>query len=83
MSNADGVRQDLLGRELKVGDWVATVKHGLILGTIIKFTPKQVRIEYAVKTKYGSFTSTVLNLSTNTIKVDGPDLTMHLLRRGY
>jgi hypothetical protein len=43
---------DIFGQELAIGDIVAfnpPYYKGLIIGTIVKFTPKQVKIEY-----YGS-----------------------------
>ena len=41
--------KDFLGNELSVGDKVITIipnYRGLVLATVIKFTPKKVRVSY-------------------------------------
>jgi hypothetical protein len=72
--------KDIIGRELAIGDIVACERaeyRGLILATIIKFTPKMVRVEY----KLGKETESMLRGPDDLVKMEGPDLTLHLLKK--
>lgn len=65
--------RDILGRVLNVGDYVAFPDSNIMkLGKIVKLNPKMIKIEG----RWG-----VNKYSKDTVKVDGPDLTMYLLKR--
>lgn len=68
------IHTDILGRELLLGDCVAysAGSRSLRLGLVDKLHPKMIR----VKTKG----STSNQYPKETIKVDGPDVTMYILR---
>jgi hypothetical protein len=73
--------KDFIGRELKEGDFVAATRPNykdLVLGRIVAFTPKRVRVEY--KLHYGDRMDTHLYHSSDLVKLDGPHLTMKLLK---
>lgn len=73
--------RDFVGIELAEGDFVAAVRpsyRDLVLGRIVSFTPKRVRVEY--KLHYGSNMNTHLYSSQDLVKLEGPHLTMKLLK---
>ena len=75
--------EDFLKRPLAVGDSVIFITKGYrdyTLGRIDSFTPKKVR----VITGYCKFHNTpefILQDPEQLVKVDGPDLTMYLLKK--
>jgi hypothetical protein len=79
--------QDIIGREVAVGDIVAFKLPGggrdLDLGTIIKIAKKTLRVEYHYKNSWtGQMQSnTTLVNPSNVVKLEGPDLTLHLLKK--
>lgn len=74
--------KDLLGRKLEVGDSVIFIRphyRELVLGRIDSFTAQKVR----VLTGLGSWNNkpnTLLQAPTQLAKVDGPALTMYLVK---
>ena len=73
--------RDFLNRELALDDYVifnGAYNGGMKLGKIIRFTPKNVRVEHPGWK--GHMTST-LRPSTQCVRVEGPDLTFFLLSR--
>jgi hypothetical protein len=78
--------QDIIGREIAVGDIVAFKLPGgrdLDLGTIIKIAKKTVRVEFHYKNHWSGKMeiSTSLVNPANVVKLEGPDLTLHLLKK--
>jgi hypothetical protein len=79
--------QDIIGRELATGDIVAFKLPGggkdLDLGTIVKIAKKTVRVEYHYASLYSGQmkSATTLVNPSNVVKLEGPDLTLHLLRK--
>lgn len=71
------VHKDLLGRVLEVGNYVAyPVSNSMKLGKIDKLNQKMVRV-----TTGKEWRSTVNKYPFDTVKLDGPDLTMYLLKK--
>lgn len=69
--------RDILGRVLAVGDYVAyPVSNGLRLGKLDKLNQKMVRV-----TTGREWRSTVNKYPVDTVKLDGPDLVMYLLKK--
>ena len=76
-----GKMKDFLMRELALDDYVifkSPYGANLKLGKIIKFTPRQIRVEYPGWR--GEMTSSV-RYSKEVVKVEGPDLTFFLLSK--
>lgn len=74
--------KDFLGIDIAEGDFVIATRLGyrqLILGRIIKLTAKKVRIEYKVSYKTLD-TRKHLYDPGDLVKVQGPQLTMKLLK---
>lgn len=76
--------QDIIGRDLAVGDIVAfKFPYGkdLGVGTVIKIAKKTVRIEYR-GTNWRGVDETMDSLAkpSNVVKLEGPDLTLYLLK---
>ncbi len=74
--------KDFLNRDLALDDFVVfsgSYGDGMKLGKIIKFTPKNIKIEHPTR-RPGTMTTT-LRASNQCVKVDGPDLTFFLLSR--
>ena len=71
--------KDLLGREVKVDDYVAFTHHNsLYVGQVIKVTPKQVRV---VPVGHGYWrTEGMLKYTSQCCLVGGPELTYHILK---
>jgi hypothetical protein len=66
---------DLLGRQLAVGDYIAYPDgNSLRLGTVDKLNPKMVRVRGLKRTW------NVNKYASDTVKLDGPDLVMYLLK---
>jgi hypothetical protein len=78
--------KDFLGRDLAIGDSVIVMapnyRH-FVLARVIAFTPKQVRVSFLNTWNYGKegFYTELLQYGEQLTKVDGPDLTMYLLRK--
>lgn len=77
--------KDFLGRDLELGDSVIIMAPGyrhFVLARVIKFTPKQVRVSFLNNWNFGSpgYYTELLQYASQLTKVDGPDLTMYLLR---
>lgn len=73
--------RDFLNRPITIGDYVVfpgAYNGGMKLGKIIKFTPKNIRVEHPGWR--GSMTST-LRAPGQCVKVEGPDLTFFLLSK--
>ena len=73
--------KDFLNRALVLDDYVvfpSAYNGGMKLGKIIKFTPKNVKIEHPGWN--GKMTST-LRPADQCVKVEGPDLTFFLLSK--
>ena len=73
--------KDLLGREVKVDDYVAFTHHNsLYVGQVIKVTPKQVRVVPTGSRYHG--TDGYLKYTSQCCLVGGPELTYHILKHG-
>ena len=69
--------RDILGRVLAVGDYVAYPdSNGLRLGKLDKLNQKMVRVATGK-----AWRSTVNKYPIDTVKLDGPDLVMYLLKK--
>ncbi len=69
--------KDILGRVLAVGDYVAYPdSNGLRLGKLDKLNQKMVRVVTGRQWR-----STVNKYPIDTVKLDGPDLVMYLLKK--
>jgi len=71
--------KDLIGRELAINDYVALMLPGyrsLIVGRIVKFTPKKVRVAYTYQRRNEDSAIDPCEL----VKLDGPDFTTYLLK---
>lgn len=80
------MKSDFIGRELEIGDSVIVIapnyRH-FVLARIIQFTPKQVRVSFMNTWNYGGegrYTE-LLQSPQQLTKVDGPDLTMYLVKK--
>lgn len=77
--------QDFLKREIAINDSVITIIPGyrnLVLGRVIRISPKTVRVQYSVP--FGYRKGEVKEVSrdpADVVKVDGPELTMYLLTK--
>lgn len=74
--------KDFLGIELVEGDFVAAIRpryKELVLGRVVKLTPKKIRFEY--KLHYGENNmDTHLCNPSDVVKLEGPHLTIKLLK---
>ena len=69
--------RDILGRVIEVGNMVAYPDSNMLkIGKVDKLNAKMIRI-----TTGKEWRTTVLKYSKDTVKVDGPVLTMFLLKR--
>jgi hypothetical protein len=72
---------DLLGREVKIDDYVGFVHHNsMYVGKIIKITPKQVRV-VPIGTQYRQ-SDGYLKYTSQCVLVGGAELTFHILKNG-
>lgn len=74
--------KDFLGRPLELDDSVIFITPGYrdyTLGRVIKFTAQKVRVAYQ-RHKNSDSVSDIIQHSSQLIKVDGPELTMFLLK---
>lgn len=73
--------KDFMGFELNVDDWVVAILphyRELVLGRVVKLTPKKVRVEYQLNKSPQDH----LYDPTSLVKVDGSHLTIKLLKGG-
>lgn len=80
------IMEDLIGRPLNVGDIVAARIAGtneLKLATVMKLAKKQIKVEYADPHNWRSRNGRREGYVAphNTAKLEGPDLTLFLLRK--
>jgi hypothetical protein len=69
--------KDILGRVLAVGDYVAYAEsNAMRLGRIDKLNPKMVRV-----TTGRGWNPNINKYPIDTVKLDGPDLVMYLLKK--
>ena len=81
MAKEEIVHKDRLGRELKVGDCVAYPSgNSLIIGVIKKINPKMVGV--SALGKKNSWGSAKNKYPMDCVRLDGPEVTMYLLRGG-
>jgi hypothetical protein len=67
---------DKLGRELNMGDCVVYPQSNtMIIGTVIKFTPKMITVKGV-----GIYRWETRKYSSDVIKIDGPEVTMYLIK---
>jgi len=72
------VHLDRIGRTLSVGDCVAYPSSNvLLIGIITKLNQKMINVK-----RLGSLTYVDRKYGSDTIKVDGPEITMYLLKFG-
>lgn len=70
------VHRDKLGRELALGDIVATCNHNsLTIARITKFNPKMLNL-----TSIEQYAHVNLKYPVDTVKLDGPEVVMWLLK---
>lgn len=71
--------KDKLGRILKVGDCVCyPARNSLEFGKVIKLNAKMIGIAELPASKYGSYYSN--KYPNDTVLVDGPEVTMYLIK---
>jgi len=73
--------KDFFGKDLSVGDFVVIMKPNyreLVLGQIIKFSPKQVRVKWGEE-KWDQ----VSQFPSQVVKIDPNDATMYFLKKTY
>lgn len=77
--------QDFLKREIAIDDSVIMIIPGyrnLVLGRVIRISPKTVRVQYSVPFGYRKGeVKEVSRAPEDVVKVDGPELTMYLLMK--
>jgi hypothetical protein len=75
------LHNDLLGRDVVEGDAVAfTHQNSLMVGKVVKITPKQVRVIPLMTTEYRR-ESGYLKYTNQCVLIGGPDLTMWILKQ--
>lgn len=73
--------RDILGRVLAVGDYVAYPDSNMMkLGKIEKLNPKMIKIQHGRSNRYLT-TWSVNKYPKDTVKLEGPDLVMYLLKK--
>ena len=80
------IYKDFLNRELAIDDYVVfpAPYGGMKLGKIVKFTPKQIRVEWSYKDYRGNIgQDSAPRYASQCVRVEGPDLTMYLLSGEY
>lgn len=80
------VHKDFLKRELAIDDYVvfpAPRGDGMKLGKIVKFTPKQIRVEWTYKWRDEVHSQSAPRYANQCVRVEGPDLTFYLLSGEY
>jgi hypothetical protein len=70
------IHHDLLGTQIKMGDYVAfSVGRDMCVGTVTKMHNKMIGVTPLGKAYYNNF------YSKNVVIVDGPKVTMYLLKK--
>jgi len=75
------MQKDFLNRDLELDDYVVfpgAYNGGMKLGKIIKFTPKNGKVEHP---GWRGAMTTTLRAANQCVKVEGPDLTFFLLSK--
>jgi hypothetical protein len=73
--------RDKLGRLLAVGDAVCYPDHNSLgLGTVKKLNPKMVKVFEAGRTSSSWYTGSN-KYPSDLVKIDGPEVTMYLLKK--
>lgn len=81
MAKEEIIHKDRLGRELNVGDCVAyPAGNTLVIGVIKKINPKMVGVSALGKAR--TWGSAKNKYPMDCVKLDGPEVTMYLLRGG-
>ena len=76
--------QDLLGRALSVGDCVVYPQaNALHIGTVIKLTPKMVKVKKVKVSPSRWYTGEANKYPSDLVKVEGPEVTMFLLKNSH
>ena len=72
------IHKDMLGRKLKVGDFVAYPRRNTqCIGQLVKMNPKMPRVQQISNKVYGR----EANIYTNDmVLLDGPDVTFYILK---
>lgn len=77
------VHLDILGRPVEVGDFVAVSRSNkLEVSQIIKLMPKMIKVKIVGKSKSWSWKGEENVYSSEAVKIEGPDLTVYLLKQG-
>ena len=75
------VHLDKLGREIEVGSCVAVAHHNsLAVATVVKLTPKMVRIKIANITSNSWYQGHHNKYGDQMVVIEGPSVTMYLLK---
>lgn len=70
---------DKLGRELNMGDCVVYPQsNSMMIGTVIKFTPKMITVKTIGSGGWRGYESR--KYSSDVIKIEGPEVTMYLIK---
>ena len=70
---------DKLGRELNMGDCVVYPQsNSMMIGTVIKFTPKMITVKTVGTTGWRGWETR--KYSSDVIKIEGPEVTMYLIK---
>jgi hypothetical protein len=75
------IHLDKLGREIEVGSCVAVAHHNsLAVATVVKLTPKMVRIKIANITSNSWYQGHHNKYGDQMVVIEGPSVTMYLLK---
>ena len=78
MSKVVHKHPDKLGRALNMGDCVVYPhSNNMLIGTVVKFTPKMITVK-TVGTGWRGYEAR--KYSEDVIKIEGPEVTMYLLK---
>jgi hypothetical protein len=70
---------DKLGRELNMGDCVVYPQsNSMMIGTVIKFTPKMITVKTINSGGWLGYETR--KYSSDVIKIEGPEVTMYLIK---
>jgi hypothetical protein len=70
---------DKLGRNLEMGDCVVYPQsNSMIIGTVIKFTPKMITVKTINSGGWRGWETR--KYSSDVIKIEGPEVTMYLIK---
>jgi hypothetical protein len=75
------IHLDKLGRWIEVGSCVAVAHHNsLAVATVVKLTPKMVKIKIANTATHAWYSGVHNKYGDQMVVVDGPEVTMYLLK---